>query len=62
MAEIAKCFKTGNTLRVTLNRYLRRQINAQPGDYIKFEQQSDTTALVTNLTHQERLKAKGKRK
>lgn len=62
MAHIMKCFKSGNTLRVTLNSGLRYALNAQPGDHICIDRNDNNGGLqIRNLTHEARTK-KEKRK
>jgi len=53
---IAKCFRSGNTLRVTLPSTLRYVLRAQPGDLLYFKESSKTPGVieVTNLSEDTR--------
>ena len=62
MSHVVKCFRSGNTLRITLNTGLRYSLNAQPGDLLKFEIQATHGTLVTNLSEEERNKPRGDKK
>jgi hypothetical protein len=62
MAHICKCFKSGNTLRISLLSGLRYMLTAQAGDYLQFEHKGRGVIEVKNLTEEQRIKARGKKK
>ena len=57
-----KCFRSGNTLRVSLPSGLRWQINAVPGDILKIEGGQGVQWILTNASHAARLAAKREKK
>lgn len=60
--DVQRCFRSGNTLRITLGRYLRDHLNALPGDLLRFERTGPGRAALTNLSHDARTKPRGKTK
>ena len=58
---ILKCFRSGNTLRISLTSQLRWQLNAEPGDILKIEEGKKDQWILTNTSHAARLAAKGKK-
>ena len=56
-----KCFRSGNTLRVSLTSQLRWHLNAGPGDILKIEEGKKGQWILTNASHAARLAAKGKK-
>ena len=62
MSHVMKCFRSGNTLRVSLLRALRYKLNAQAGDLLRAEENPNGSFELTNLSHEARVKARGKKK
>lgn len=60
MSEILKCYRSGNTLRVSILRRLRYKLNARAGDLLKVDESVDGVLTITNLSHSERLKMLGR--
>ena len=58
---ILKCFRSGNTLRVSLTSQLRWQLNARAGDILKIEEGKNSQWVLTNASHAARLAAKGEK-
>lgn len=56
MSEILKCYRSGNTLRVSILRRLRYTLNARAGDLLKVDEREDGTITIVNITHNEREK------
>lgn len=62
MAHICKCFKSGNTVRISLLSGLRYMLSAQAGDYLQFDKNGRGVVEVKNLTELQRIKDRGKKK
>lgn len=62
MSHIMKCFRSGNTLRVSLLRGLRYKLNAQAGDLLRADENPNGSFELTNLSHEARMKTRGKKK
>lgn len=62
MMEILKCFRSGNTLRVSILRRLRQTLNARAGDLLKVDERRDGIITITNISHDARLKMLGRKK
>ena len=62
MTEILKCYRSGNTLRVSILRRLRYTLNARAGDLQKDDALVDGTITLENLSHKERLAMLGRKK
>ena len=62
MSYVMKCFRSGNTLRVSLLQGLRYKLNAQPGDVLRAEQNPNGSFEITNISHEARVKAREKKK
>ena len=62
MTEILKCYRSGNTLRVSILRRLRYTLNARAGDLLKVDELVDGTITIENLSHKERLAMLGRKK
>ena len=62
MSYVIKCFRSGNTLRVSLLKGLRYKLNAMAGDLLRVEEILPGSFEITNLSHEARIKAKGKKK
>ncbi len=55
--EIARCFRSGNTVRLTLPRRIRYALDILPGDLITLEVTAIGKVTLTNPTHAAREKA-----
>jgi hypothetical protein len=62
MSYTMKCFRSGNTLRVSLLAGLRYKLNAQAGDVLRAEENLDGSFELTNLSHEHRIKQLRKKK
>ncbi len=62
MAYTIKCFRSGNTLRVSLLAGLRYKLNAQAGDVLRLEENPNGSFELTNLSHESRIKNTRKKK
>lgn len=62
MSYVMRCFRSGNTLRVSLLAGLRYKLNAQAGDVLRAEENPNGSFELTNLSHETRMKARGKKK
>ena len=60
VGHIVKCFRSGNTLRVSILNTLRYQLQAQAGDYLCFDYVRPGVFEVTNMSEQRREHAKRK--
>ena len=61
MSYVMKCFRSGNTLRVSLLQGLRYKLNAMAGDILRVEENPSGSFELTNISHEARMKAKGKK-
>ena len=57
-----KCFRSGNTLRVSLPQQLRYSLNAGPGDLLKLEEITTLQWRLTNASRAARLKEAERKK
>lgn len=62
MTEIARCFRSGNTLRITLGKRLRYKLGAIAGDTLAFNEDRTGAISVANLTEQHRAKGMPRKK
>mgnify|MGYP001222886062 CR=1 FL=1 len=62
MAHLVKCFRSGNTLRISLHTQLRAALCALPADVLLFRTHSDGNGTVENLSHTERTKQRRQKK
>ena len=62
MSYTMKCFRSGNTLRVSLLQGLRYKLNAVAGDLLRVEEILPGNFEITNLSHDGRMRAKKEKK
>ena len=62
MSEFLKCYRSGNTLRISILARLRYQLNARAGDTLRAETTKEGTVTLTNVSHDERIKMLGRKK
>lgn len=62
MSYTMRCFRSGNTLRVSLLAGLRYKLNALAGDTLRVEENPNGSFELTNLSHEARLRANRKKK
>ena len=60
--HIARAFRHGNTVRVTLNRHLRAALKIQPRDLLMLDHVAPGQLLMTNLSEAERVRKSRKPK
>lgn len=62
MNTLCKAFRSGNTLRLTLNAHARRGLAALPGDIMILSFPELGHAEIENLSHEERQKRRRPRR
>ena len=56
MSHFTKCFRSGNTLRISFTAALRRALCALPADILIFRPGAEGNAMVENVSHTERMR------
>ena len=59
---IQRVFKSGNCMRLTVPRPIRRALSLQPGDHLMMAHTAPGTVVLTNLTEEARKKPTEKKR